>query len=763
MCIRMCATVILTGLLITSGARAQTTAPDSAPTPEAIDQAIVKGKQWLYSQHTTQGNWEREQQRDPKAWDGKITGGQWGGQSALTVYTLLAAGEPATEPRLAKGVQFLRTAEIPGTYALAMRVLAFSLLPQIKENRDQIFKDGQMLVKLQKTAGNAAGHYDYLAEGTTYSHSRSQYGILGAWFAQQRGASVPEQYWKRAEDGWVHNQDASGGWSYKHQKDNEHAVTPGMTAAGLASLFIALDYNYATWGLQPQGNFRHPAIERGLKWLGDNMDKVASDTSYARDYPYATLYAVERMGVAGGYKYIGKTNWFAQGAQWIIKKQRGDGSWTDSSTARRGDIADSCMALLFLARGRTPLAMGKLQYELKGADGKSAPANWNQRPRDVANLTRYLGYQLERELNWQIINLQAPVEELLETPVLLMDGNQALRLSPEHEQALRDYVLRGGLLVGHADGSADAFATSFQQMGKRWFPQAVMRELPADHPIYTRQQFLGKEFKAPIRVQGLSNGARELMLLFPTGDPGRGWQERAFAQPERQAYVKFMANAFMYVADIRNLPTRGDSHWIKLDPNKNPSQSVTVARLTYPGNSDPEPAGWQLLTNYLHNQQNLKLTVTPIELGQQVGEDIKVAHLTGTATLKLNAEQKAALLKFVTGGGTLIVDACGGQSAFAHSVLTELSDALQIKPEQITAVPGELPLAQMSKVAWRKYLPDKTEPLKGLQMRYVKVGSGQVYYSAHDISTALVGQAVDGVWGYTPETARQIMTTLLKP
>ena len=44
---------------------------------------------------------------------------------------------------------------------------------------------------------------------------------------------------------------------------------------------------------------------------------------------------------------------------------------------------------------------------------KSTPSSghsplWNQRPRDVANLARWIGDQNEHYLNWQIVNLKAP-------------------------------------------------------------------------------------------------------------------------------------------------------------------------------------------------------------------------------------------------------------------------------------------------------------------------------------------------------------------
>jgi hypothetical protein len=51
---------------------------------------------------------------------------------------------------------------------------------------------------------------------------------------------------------------------------------------------------------------------------------------------------------------------------------------------------------------------------------------------------------------------------------------------------------------------------------------------------------------------------------------------------------------------------------------------------------------------------------------------------------------------------------------------------------------------------------------KGPRLRGVKVaGRTAVYYSPDDLSTALVGQDVDGILGYAPATAAAIVQHIL--
>ena len=79
-----------------------------------------------------------------------------------------------------------------------------------------------------------------------------------------------------------------------------------------------------------------------------------------------------------------------------------------------GGLPDTSFArCLFLSRraGAGGL-LNKLQYAIGGK-----PANWNARRRDGANLARWLGKEMERDLNWQIVNLEVPVEDLHEAPI----------------------------------------------------------------------------------------------------------------------------------------------------------------------------------------------------------------------------------------------------------------------------------------------------------------------------------------------------------
>jgi len=254
-------------------------------------------------------------------------------------------------------------------------------------------------------------------------------------------------------------------------------------------------------GINCTGNVTNPHIELGLKWIGDNFERVFTDKG--SNAPLYAVYGVERVGVASGRKYFGSVNWYERGADFLVKGQSKTGSW--------GNTIGTSFATLFLCRGRAPVLFNKLQYDIAGKEG-----NWNQRPRDIANLVRWIGRKTERDLNWQIVSLNGPVSELLDAPVLYISGNKPLDFTEEEQAKLREYCESGGLILGNADCGDQSFAESFKNLGTKLFHNYEFRILPSDHPIHTNQQFPRSTWKDP------PNGSVTEQWCSRTDDAGPG-------------------------------------------------------------------------------------------------------------------------------------------------------------------------------------------------------------------------------------------------
>lgn len=827
-----------------------------AATPEQVDKAIKKGVAWLYSKQNEKGNWEVVEKRSPdyRKELSKVEGGQFGGLTAIATYALLDSGESWKDPRIKDSVEWLNKASMTGVYAVALRAQIWQYLPQNQMVKQAAQRDCNMLLAGMKGGKTEArGFWSYLIDDGTasrYDHSTSQIAVLGIWACQQAGREVPLAFWKETELAWQRHQYEDGSWSYVYKAQNEHGNPKmTMTLAGVATLFITQDYVHLTDGLACKGNIFDDRLVKGTRWIHDHFNEGLG-AGYS-------VYAMERVAVASGYRYFGDIDWYKQGAESVVRRQAADGSWG-------GSVPETAFSLIFLSRGRNPLIMTKLDYDFTGtppktnrpapkgpqvlpeaeqppADGEAAvktyPGNWCQRPRDVAMFARWMSDVTERKLNWQVLGPKANIDDFHDAPVVYMAGNQKLdNLSPEVMSKLKQYIEEGGLVLGHADCGSKEFTDSFIELGTKLFPTYEFRELPAEHPIYTNQQYQRRNWKNPPSVMAMTNGTRELMVILPNTDIARWWQQNTYNGKEESFQI---ANSIiLYAVDRQNLKYKGAVHTVRAkteEGGEELARKLKVARLQWAGNWDPEPAGWRRLAAILQNQKQLKLIPETVKLGEGKLDAAvyPIAHLTGTGGFTFTKEQLNELKKYAIKGGVVICDAAGGETGFSEAAQRELAqiiagakfEAIAPNDKLLAAITGTgavldpmLAPAPASKkifeqpsttqattqattqsatqpagakalveaatqpattqaaepetakvtlpggfeVHYRKFARSRVGSSDALRLKGIKFRNKYaVIFSGEDLSTGMVGHQVDGIHGYTPATATEIMRRLL--
>ncbi len=777
-----------------------------AATPEEVDAAILKGQAFLLSQ-LKNGNCEEVAEmvkENPGANDAK--GWQWGGLTSVATYGILASGIKPTDPRIAPTIEWLSKARIQGHYASGFRSQVWPFLPE-KTARAYSTADFKLLLNGMHPAdkdGAKQGFYPYytalpgspgyppngdlngmgIRQPHWYDHSVSQIAVLGMWACEQSGQNVPMLYWQMVDAAWKKDQNPDGGWSYVDDPTHPEG-TPTMTAAGVATLFITQDYLFRTNRFEIcNGGIRNEWIDHGLAWLDQNIDRML--TGGVKEHFYA-MYGIERVGVASGRKYFGTTDWYKVGADYLLHSQAANGCWW----ADDGPIPDTTFAILFLVRGRAPVILSKLEYQ--NANKQTAPGTpaggakrisaspgygsrraqidpWNERPRDAANFAAWSGKQIEQYLNWQIVNLQVPTSELHDAPVLYIAGSEALVFNDEEVAKLRAFVDEGGMILGNADGGSDAFAKSFTALGHKLFGKYEFRDLPSNHSIFVDQLYKASKWRIKPKILGMSNGVRELMLLVPKADPGRQWQIRA--DRTNSEMFELMQNILFYEVGTSNLRKRGDSYIVEMNPGAKVAPTVKVARLMVGDNPDPEPGGWRRLAAVLNNDDKIGIMVNEVKLGEDALAGYQIAHLTGTTQFTLNEAQRKALKDFVAAGGTLIVDAAGGSADFAESAERELAAVFGGQPTHpgielprthpVFAVLNADPEDKRGPL-YRKFAVARRGELNVPRLRGIEQGGKvKVFYSEEDLSAGLVGDPVDGVLGYSPEAATDIMRGIVR-
>ncbi|WP_241180038.1 DUF4159 domain-containing protein [Humisphaera borealis] len=756
--------------------------PATAATNAEVDAAIKKAKAYIYSQQKGD-NWELVAAMPPadKRPQYRVEGWQWGGVTGTAIYGLLASGESTQDPKIKASLEWLKKADIHGHYAAAMRAQAW---PFIKDEREaaqasradfKIFLNG--LIGDKKPMGERGspfGFYGYYTDEkgkiqpNWYDRSVSQLCVLGMWACEQAGQEIPSEYWRVVDAAWKGAQRPDGGWNY--QDNREGGSTGTMTAAGIATLFITQDFILQADGSQwstCRGGQRNPWIDKGLDWMDKNAPKLLQSAPH---YHYQ-LYGIERIGVASGRKYFGTTDWYKVGADKLVEMQNKDGSWgKDDAGHNPKKIPDTVFSILFLVRGRAPVIMNKLEYTSVPDPASKIPAMpdpWNQRPRDAANFAHWSGKQIEQYLNWQVVNLKVPAHELHDAPILYIAGSLPLKFKEDEIKKLREFVEGGGLILGNADCANANFTKSFIDLGGELFPKYEFRELPKTHPIYTEEQFRPTKWKVQPKVMGLTNGVRELMVLIPDADIARFWQTRS--EKTKNECYELMQNIFLYSIDKSGLYSRDSSYIVLKDGKIKPEKSMEVARVIVGDNPNPEPGAWRRMSAIMHNQAKLDLKLETVKLGEGKLGPQKVAHLTGTAKFTLNEKQRAELKSYVEKGGTLLIDAAGGSNDFATAAETELaamfggevgSFGTILPPDHPVYTPGNSKIAQFT---YRAFVRGKVAgSLNAPRIRaHVIQGRPAVLYSREDLTAGMIGNEVDGIIGYSPATATQIVKQVL--
>jgi hypothetical protein len=746
-------------LLLAALASVLPACPLRAASPDDVDHAIDKAKAYLYSiQHN--GHWEETDTRqhfNPGQY-GNLSADQWGGATGIITYALLAAGERPNSDRLAPAIAFLKKADLVGNYALAMRSQVWQALPPSPEIRDLARRDAATMLASIKTKDQAEGFFHYYRDPTStdYDHSVSQYVVLGLWACDQAGYEVPTDFWRLTDRAWRKHQFASGAWSYKYKwgapVDQEERAS--MTEAGIATLFVTQEYLHLS--TEAAGNVTDHNIEQGIRWLADKATTNFEDNIPRQQHSFDTyaLYGMERIGVAGGYKYFGTCNWYERGADYLLHNQSQAGSW-DAWNSK----FSTAFGLLFLARGRGPVVMNKLQYKIAG----NGDGNWNERPRDAANIARWVGKQIEEPCNWQIVNLSVSEGDLHDSPILYLAGNQALNFSADDQAKLKKFVEDGGLILGNADGASKAFSDSFHALGAKMFPDYEFRELPDDHVIY-RQQYRRNDWKNPPTVLGLSNGVRELMILLPTADMAKAWQGHLTTR--KDAY-EFLEDLYLYASDHQNL-RKGAGYMIWRDDKIPTKQTLKVARLQYAGNWDPEPGGWRRLANQLHNRFGVDLQVDAVTPGEGKLSGYAVAHLTGTTKFSLPEAAQLELRTFIKNGGILLVDAAGGAPGFIAPADALCLALFPEAPDQLKdPMKSDNPMFSIggnknATASYRRFAKKALGATDAPQIRGLKINDHiGLFFSREDLSCGLVGQPIDGITGYTPASSLEILDSIL--
>jgi hypothetical protein len=679
------------------------------------------------------------------------------GLNALCVYALLQSSQAIPDQRLNVRGPFMKSLitgmkRLPAntgvvTYARGIRATALALYNR-SEDRAALRADVQYLLMT-----HAKGAYSYVGyresansplrgAPSSWDNSNSQYGLLGVWSGAEVGVEVPGHFWMDVLKHWYTYQQADGMWGY-----TSGGGTLSMTAAGTASLFVAEDYAYsARFGSRVGREPFSDSLKRALTWW-EKEDNVSTPPSAWWGY---TLYGIERVGLASGFKYFGKHDWYRELAAHVISRQQPDGTW--------GDLVESAYALLFLSRGRHPVLMNKLRFDKGGTEGQ-AQGFWGNRPRDAANLARYAGRKLERPLNWQVVTLEREWHDWLDSPILTIGSHSVPYFTAADIAKFRQYVEAGGMIYLQADADSPVFDEFAKDFTQRVLPQYEMIDVPPDHLIYN--VLFKSDPPPPLKM--VTNGSRILILYSPK-DIARAWQLRD--EKSKGNVFQLGVNLFIYAAGKRELRNRLSSPYVPPLPTLPPSGTIDIARVRYGGAWDPEPGAWRRFANWFARQTGTGLAVSTTPLKELASNKARFAHLTGWAPYVPTVDEVNGMREYVDAGGVLFIDACGASRPFSDTIRAALAQAFPDKT--LEKLPREHPLFEagapgmddLVKPRLRLFAIETGEAANA-SIEVIRSGKGAVIISNLDVISGLLGTETWGIAGFDPAYCQALVKNLI--
>jgi len=728
--------VLLSALLLSSiavGAQKD----QSAFSDAAVKMAIQKGAEYLWAQQADDGSWAGY------GGDKYPTG-----PGAMAIYALLESGVNPQEPRMAKALAWLERTPDKMVYCIGMRANAWEVANRKTANKyvEILKSDIRRVIE-----SSADGSFHYETGGSPKSggdNSTSQFGLLAMWAGSLNDVSIRTGIWTKCMNHWMRTQSPEGGWDYKGIGNK-----PTMTAAGIASMYVCVDNLYAQTFVKKRARAEDfkalMVIQKGI----NRLDKTFNNWGGGHGNYY--MYGIERVGLACGYKYFNGRDWYKDGAIHLMKTQKPDGSW--------GEVYATAFSMLFLIRGQHPVLFNKLQYN----------GDWNNRPRDLASLTRWMSKTFEKTLNWQIVNLKMPIRDWHDAPILVITGSEAPTFTDADVSKMRNFVQQGGtiLTVTESTFGGSPFSEGMRKVYQQMLPDYKLTPIAKSHPLYTKRVYYDLPADS-LKFEFVSNGVRPLIIHTDKDMVGH-WQSGISTTSTGAPHFRGATNIARYVAgQLYNLRHRGVSHWPR-DKGGKTDKTIRIVRLKYTGNWNPEPMADKALAIKMKNRAGVKL-----EIGDAIGitdlpaSGVKLAVMTGTDAVTFSEAEKSAIKSFVEAGGTVLIDVAGGNGRlggvkpFARSVrdtLKEMFPGRRNRPRQLafTSPLYSIEGHTIKTVSFRQHtqlLIDERYP----QIYSVLVGGRPaILFSEMDLTANLVGYPSLAIDGYTPKSAFEIVRNII--
>lgn len=769
-------------------------------TEEAVKTAIKRGRDFLIRKQNADGSWTAQDSSDWQV-----------GVSSIVLLSLINSGMTLDDEAVAKGLNYLRglpEGELTKTYEVSLAIMALVAAKDGERDKGRILMLAQRLEQAQATAGQGTGSWSYETGKSLINispdRSNGQFAILGLREAAEAGVPIDREVWERARQHWTLAQNPDGGWGYRFTENERMASTGSMTVAGIATMLITDAMLRDDAVVNPDGSLNccgdeksNEVLDRGLRWLEQHFTVRSNPSSGMRRPGKSTwllyyLYGVERAGRLSGSRFFGESDWYREGAQYLLGGQHPIyGSWQGFGHFEDTPVVGTALALLFLSKGLSPVLVSKLKYGPVDANDPNLilDDNWNLHRDDVRNLTDLVASLKDwpKLVTWQVLDLHKAeagggVKDMQQAPVVFMGGRDPPALTDSQIKLLRDFIDQGGFLFATANCKSAEFDKGFRDLISKMYPDgtASLQRLPESHPIFHAEYRLEN-----VELFGVDAGCRTA-IVYSADDlsclwdkwmrhvpPSRTPQETAMVTRATRIGVNVLA-----YATNREPPLR--VHELPLQLTEGTQDAIErgflqIAKLRHAGTWDAAP---HALRNLLAALNRTVGTAASTKTRALPASDPNIFRypmlfMHGRSEFELSQQEIDQLRLYLNRGGVIFADACCGSPQFDAS-FRKLASRL-FSGKQLDRIPPDHELFQ-TRIGHeiktvRRRGPDTNNPnialtsvvqtgepfLEGIELN----GRYAVIYSKYDISCALENQASMACSGYVPEDAVKIAVNVV--
>ncbi|MFP4105908.1 MAG: hypothetical protein ACLFVU_07420, partial [Phycisphaerae bacterium] len=646
-------------------------------------------------------------------WAQQQKNGRWDtGDEDITALVLACDTMCTSQTRLGKSASYLKDAS-PETQADRARlVLALNRMKLYGGRQGKYSKCMQAMGKQMLAA----------ASRRPAATSAAFWEVLGFEGLAEARIEIPKDYWlSRLKI--IGEQNEDGGWGQRQSQLVPTIIGTYLTAAGQCHVFSRKP--------SPDVN---KAIAAGLGWIEKNLQP-------SKLTPEQMLMVSEMVRVTGKGD-ITASRWIETAIAQLAASQKRDGSW--------GGPRATALALLTLDRLRPPMFM-QLQYKQDDSPRRHAIALLNSAVTPL--------FCMPPDYRVALADMDQPVDRWPDAPVAILTGSGPVKLSAQQRSRLKTFILRGGCVLASPTGSPEKFVDSVKALWMRILPQWAMTKVPAKHAAYGFALDV-----RPLQHAWIgTNGTRPMMFLTPTD----------LVTPLREGKIVTSRRSWRLPANLMLLTDYRFLHRLRLgrwpaEPKLSDKKPITIARIRFKGNWNPEPLATQALARRFEAETGRKLKIETVEIDKIAKTNASFAWIVLPKDTKLRGKQWRSLALWVAKGNTLLGENNGWVDMKGREVLDQVSRQLPKNTTQTALKLNGLPLQhpdyplkapRLTRMARQTHprLPENFTPLQALNIK----DRAAVIHSDLDLSRALLGCFGCQQNGYLPESAYPILRNLI--